>query len=160
MEHADQDNLREAQLLFLLGMSFQLVLDRFVSKLDAAGYEDLRPIHGLVFQALLRGETTSTEIAATLGVTKQATGQIINDLVELGYVYRTDHPEGGRRRMVALTEKGYAHLETAGRVLSELESEIAAQLPQHSTEELHQMLVRIIRQLAGDALPAFRPIWH
>lgn len=66
------DPLEQTELTFLLGMAFQLVLSEFVSRLDAAGYADLRPMHGLVFQVLHGSGATSSELAEELGVTKQA----------------------------------------------------------------------------------------
>ncbi|WP_322761080.1 hypothetical protein [Frankia sp. Cr2] len=64
METADP--LERTELTFLFGMAFQLVLSEFVSRLDAAGYAELRPVHGLVFQLLHGSGTTSTELAAII----------------------------------------------------------------------------------------------
>lgn len=141
-------------------MAFQLLLEQFVRRMDAVGYSHLRPIHGLVFQSLLGGATTSSEIAAALGVTKQAAGQIVNDLEAGGYLRRTDHPGGGRRRQVVLTDRGLQHLQTAGELLQQLESEVALSLPEFSTASLRAQLATVIRHLAGDRLPPFRPLWN
>ena len=43
----DDDPLEHTELTFLLGMAFQLTLAEFVRRLDAEGYDDLRPVHGL-----------------------------------------------------------------------------------------------------------------
>jgi DNA-binding MarR family transcriptional regulator len=155
-----EDGLQDGQLIFLLGMAFQLLLGQFVRRMDAAGYSHLRPIHGLVFQSLLAGATTSSEIAATLGVTKQAAGQIVNDLEVGGYLRRTDHPEGGRRRQVVLTDEGHRHLRTTGELLRQLEDEVAHGLADRSTASLRAQLATVIRQLAGEQLPPFRPLWN
>jgi DNA-binding MarR family transcriptional regulator len=153
------DDVASTELLFQLGMAFQLMLEEFVSRMDAAGYPDLRPVHGLVFQSLLRGATTSSEIGAALGVTKQAAGQIVNDLEDAGYLRRSEHPGGGRRRLVSLTDKGYAHLHTAGRLLHQLEQEIESGFASGSTSQLRADLTSLIRQFAAGPLPPFRPSW-
>ncbi|MFF5883553.1 MarR family transcriptional regulator [Streptomyces sp. NPDC012589] len=76
-----------------------------MSRPDAAGYADLRPVHGLVFQALRGDGATSSEPAEKLGVTEQAAGQIVDDLEKRGHVERRPRPAGGRRRQVVLTDR-------------------------------------------------------
>ena len=147
------------ELTFLLGMAFQLVVSEFVSRLDAAGYTDLRPMHGLVFQVLHGPGMTSSELAEQLGVTKQAAGQIIDDLERRGYVERRPHPAGGRRKLVVLTGKALEHLSVAGRVLRELERELTEKLQRAGLRVPRRELAAIIRSLAGDRLPPLRPLW-
>ncbi|MGW9030382.1 MarR family winged helix-turn-helix transcriptional regulator [Streptomyces sp. NPDC055722] len=140
-------------------MAFQLVLSEFVRRLDAAGYDDLRPMHGLVFQALRGSGTTSSELAERLGVTKQAAGQIIDDLEKRGYVERQPHPAGGRRKLVVLTEKALEHLAVAGQILHELEAQLAKHLHELGLQVPRTELAAIIRSLSSDSLPPLRPIW-
>jgi DNA-binding MarR family transcriptional regulator len=158
--HAEPiDPLEDSELTFLLGMAFQLVLSEFVRRLDAAGYADLRPMHGLVFQALGPHGSTSTELAEKLSVTKQAAGQIIDDLEERKYVQRLPHPAGGRRKLVVLTEKARRHLIVAGTVLHDLEEEVTTKLAERGLAMPRAGLAGIIRTLAGDDLPPLRPLW-
>ncbi len=153
------DPLERTPLTFLLGMAFQLVLAEFVAKLDAIGYDDLRPVHGLVFQLLQGSGATSTELAGQLGVTKQAAGQIVDYLEQAGYVERRPYPLGGRRKLVVLTDKGREHMRVAGRSLNEIESRLAASLDDEGLGALRQELTRVIRSLAGDDVPPLRPVW-
>jgi|SRR5437868_1755705 len=154
-----EDALERTELTFLLGMAFQLVLSEFVSRLNAAGYADLRPMHGLVFQALYGPGATSSELAEKLGVTKQAAGQIVDDLEKRGYVERGQHPDGGRRKLVVLTGKALEHLAVAGRILHELEAQLAKQLDEAGLQVPRAELAGIIRVLAGDTVPPLRPVW-
>jgi DNA-binding MarR family transcriptional regulator len=157
--HTD-DPLAKAELTFLLGMAFQLVLAEFNNRLAAAGYNDLRPIHGMAFQALRGDGATSSELAERLGVTKQAAGQIVEDLESRGYVQRHPHPDGGRRRLVVLTDKAQDHLHSAGNALYALEYQLGRRLGDAKLTELRAELARLIRELAGDDdLPPLRPIW-
>jgi len=147
------DPLAKTELTFLLGMGFQLVLGEFVARVSAAGYADLRPVHGAVFQMLRGPGATSSELAARLGVTKQAAGQIVDELERKGYVARTEHPDGGRRKLVVLTAKALQHLQVAGRVLHGLEGELG------DVADLRAQLVRLIRTFSGPDLPPLRPVW-
>ncbi|AZM89627.1 MarR family transcriptional regulator [Streptomyces sp. W1SF4] len=145
------------ELAFLLGIGFQLMLGEFTRRLADEGYADLRPLHGMAFQALKGPGATASELAERLGVTKQAAGQIVDDLEKRGYVRREPHPGGGRRRLVVLTPAAEQHLATAGRVLHGLEAELAGQA---DLGALRGELARLIRALHGDGgLPPLRPVW-
>ncbi|MEU9159169.1 MarR family transcriptional regulator [Streptomyces sp. NPDC048424] len=145
------------ELTFLLGLGFQLMLGEFTRRVGEAGYADLRPLHGMTFQVLKGPGATATELAERLGVTKQAAGQIVDDLEKRGYVRREPHPGGGRRKLVVLTGAAHAHLAVAGRILHELEAELAgsADLP-----VLRRELGHLVRALHGEGgLPPLRPVW-
>ncbi|MFI8363110.1 MarR family winged helix-turn-helix transcriptional regulator [Streptomyces sp. NPDC085612] len=152
-----RDDYGGVELTFLLGLGFQLVLAEFTRRLAEAGQRDLRPVHGMTFQALGRDGATATELAERLGVTKQAAGQIVDDLEKRGYVRRDPHPEGGRRKLVVLTAAAREHLAVAGRILHELEAELG-----HGTDlaALRRELGSVVRTLHGaDGLPPLRPVW-
>ncbi|MFF5704638.1 MarR family winged helix-turn-helix transcriptional regulator [Streptomyces sp. NPDC012794] len=145
------------ELTFLLGIGFQLMLGEFTRRLADAGYADLRPLHGMAFQALKGPGATASELAERLGVTKQAAGQIVDDLEKRGYVRREPHPGGGRRKLVVLTPAAVEHLATAGRVLHALEAELAERA---DLGVLRGELARVIRALhGGEGLPPLRPVW-
>lgn len=159
----DQDDSADAapdiELAFLLGLGFQLLTGEFTRRLEEAGHADhLRPVHGMAFQALKGPGATATELAERLGVTKQAAGQLVDDLERRGYVRRTPHPGGGRKKLVVLTEAATAHLEAAGRVLHELEAELGR--GSVDLGALRTELGRLLRTLNGDGpLPPLRPAW-
>jgi DNA-binding MarR family transcriptional regulator len=148
-----EDPLDRTELTILLGLAFQLLLGEFNQRLAEAGYSDLRPIHGLAFQALRGPGATSSELAERLGVTKQAAGQIVDDLERRGYVRRDPHPAGGRRKLVVLTDAAHRHLAIAGRLLHQLESELGELSP------LRAELTRLIHHFSGDTPPPLRPVW-
>lgn len=147
------------ELTFQLGLAFQVMLTEFTDRMDGAGYADLRPIHGLAFQALGPEGATSSELAARLGVTKQAAGQIVDYLEDRGYVARRPHPAGGRRKLVALTAKGTEHMRRAGAILDRLESELAADLGEPEFAALRTGLADLIRSMHSGPLPPLRPTW-
>ncbi len=155
----NDDPLERAELTFLLGMAFQLVLGEFVRGVGAAGYQELRPVHGFAFQVLRHGGATSTELAERLGVTKQAAGQIVTYLEERGYVRRVEHAGGGRRRLVVLTDRAHEHLAVAGRVLHALEERVGERLGTGGLAHLRGELAELVRGLAGEELPPLRPVW-
>src|SRR5438128_764508 len=74
----------------------------------ARGFDGLRPAHGFAFVRLSAGDATTTDVAAHLGMTKQAASQLVDELVRKGYVERRPHPRDARARLVVLTERGWA----------------------------------------------------
>lgn len=72
------------------------------------GFEGVRPAHGFAFARLAPGGATVTDLAAHLGVTKQAASQLVDELVRKGYVERRPHPDDARARLIVLTELGWA----------------------------------------------------
>ncbi|MFI2304436.1 MarR family winged helix-turn-helix transcriptional regulator [Actinacidiphila glaucinigra] len=74
----------------------------------ARGFDDLRPAHGFAFARMAAGGATVTELAAHLGVTRQAAGQLVDELEAKGYAERRPHPDDARARLVVLTDRGRA----------------------------------------------------
>lgn len=97
--------------------------------------------------------------AEQLGVTKQAAGQIVDDLEKRGYVKRQPHPAGGRRKLVVLTGEALDHLAVAGRILHELEAQLTERLQEAGLQLPRAELAAIIRTLAGGSIPPLRPVW-
>lgn len=155
----NDDGLGDVELAFKLGLAFQLLLGEFTARTTEAGYGDLRPIHGLAFQALGTEGATGSELAQRLGVTKQAAGQIVDHLEGRGYVERRPHPEGGRRKLVVLTTAGLEHLRTAGGILRGLEAELGERIGATELADLHANLGDLIRALHEGPPPPLRPVW-
>src|SRR5918994_7048004 len=75
-------------------------------RLAERGHPDVRPAHGYAFQAIGADGATASELGVRLNVTKQAAGQMVDELTRLGYVTREPDPDDGRRRLVQLTPRG------------------------------------------------------
>ncbi|QES52508.1 transcriptional regulator [Streptomyces venezuelae] len=134
-----------------------MLLAEFTRRVAEAGYPDLRPVHGMAFQVLKDGGATGSELGERLGMTKQAAGQLIDDLERRGYVRREPHPEGGRRKLVVLTDAARTHLAVAGRILHGLEAELSAHT---DLGLLRRELGRLLGALSpGTPLPPLRPVW-
>ena len=91
-----------AALLAVAGELTQRINEGVVAR----GFEGVRPAHGFAFARLAPGGATVTELAAHLGVTKQAASQLVDDIVRKGYAERRPHPGDARARLVVLTERG------------------------------------------------------
>jgi len=90
----------------LLEIAGEAMLAEFREELAKNGYEDLRPTHGCVFRFVREDGMRLTELAAHGGITKQSAGELVDDLVELGYVERIADPADKRAKLICLTERG------------------------------------------------------
>ncbi|WP_019066202.1 MarR family winged helix-turn-helix transcriptional regulator [Streptomyces hokutonensis] len=119
----------------------------------ARGFEGVRPAHGFAFVRLAPDGATVTDLAAHLGVTKQAASQLVEELVRRGYVERRPHPVDARARLIVLTELGWACTRAA--------EEAAADAVRPWVELLGEGEVRVLcdRLLRIAPYGPIRPTW-
>ncbi|MFE1287967.1 MarR family winged helix-turn-helix transcriptional regulator [Streptomyces sp. NPDC058751] len=109
----------------------------------ARGFEGVRPAHGFAFARLAPDGATVTEVAAHLGVTKQAASQLVEELVRKGYVERRPHPDDARARLLVLTELGWACTRAAEEAAADAVRAWAEVLGEGETRALCTRLSRI-----------------
>lgn len=78
------------------------ILDEF----SRHGYADLQNSHHSVISNIGVGGTRLTVLAQRAGITKQAMGQLVDEVENLGYVRRLPDPSDGRAKIVVFTDKG------------------------------------------------------
>ncbi len=110
------------ELVALLATTWSILVDGLQTELAKVGYGDIRPAHGFAFQLLAPNGATGNELAEHLGVTKQATSQMIDFLEEHGYVTRTPHPSDKRGKIVRLTDKGWKCIDAVETIFSSMEA--------------------------------------
>ena len=98
-------------------------IDELHRRLAERGHPDVRPAHGYAFQAIGPDGTTATALGERLNITKQAAGQMVDELTRLGYVTREPDPDDGRRRLVQLTPRGVDCLRASADVFEEIVAE-------------------------------------
>ncbi|MDR3080185.1 MAG: MarR family winged helix-turn-helix transcriptional regulator [Streptomyces sp.] len=128
-----------AALLAVAGELTQRIHDGVVAR----GFEGVRPAHGFAFTRLAPNGATATELAAHLGVTKQAASQLVDELVRKGYVERRPHPGDARARLVVLTEHGWACTRAAEEAAAEAVRPWAELLGEREIRTLQGQLLRM-----------------
>jgi DNA-binding MarR family transcriptional regulator len=104
------------------------LVDGIQAGVTARGFGDVRPAHGFAFARIAPSGATVSELAAHLGVTRQAAAQLVDELIEKGYVSRRPHPEDGRARLIVLTDRGWACTRAAERAAADTVQRWAAVL--------------------------------
>ncbi len=137
-----------------IGVLLQQLLRDFERRarvtLQARGHTELLPSHQVVFAGLGRTGTRLTVLAHEAGMTKQAMGQIVDDLEQLGYVERTPDPDDGRAKIVRFTAEGLDFVRDAAEMLDEIWHEYADLLGAQKLEQLHDMLEELLRGARRD----------
>jgi DNA-binding MarR family transcriptional regulator len=119
-----QDDLTDLpDLAILVVGAAHAVAARLGRELRAAGFS-VRPQHGYVLRALYDQPLPLTRLAELLGVSKQAVGPVIDEMVALGLVERGPDPADRRAKLLALTDRGHAARALALEVSAALEREI------------------------------------
>lgn len=146
LEQAKQRSV--GQLLF---KAARLWNEAAVAAVRALGEERLRVAHTAVFPHLdLDGGTRLTELAKRMGVSKQAAGQLVDDLVEMGMVARTADPADKRAIRVVYTPRGIEGLKHGLGVLGAMETALAARIGPDQMAALHEGLTRLLDALEGE----------
>jgi DNA-binding MarR family transcriptional regulator len=107
----------------LLQLALRLVVADFHERLAEAGYPDVRPGSGNVFEHIGREGSTVAAMATRAGITAQAMVQTVDYLESRGYVERTPVPTDRRAKLVRLTERGEEANRTARECLETIEGE-------------------------------------
>jgi DNA-binding MarR family transcriptional regulator len=128
---------------------FRALLDELDRRLHEAGFDDLRPAHGPVFQTLGPHGARVTDMAEEAQITKQAMGQLVAELEELGYLERRPDPSDARAKLVHLTRRGHDSIDAARAAFAEIEAGWAAELGADRVSEFRRTLGEIESLLAA-----------
>ena len=156
---AEEKPLGNYELIVLMGLAYRNLIDDLQAGMAQAGFTDVRPGHGFAFQLLSFKSASVNELAAHLGVTKQAASQMVEYLEQHRYVIRQADPTDRRGKVVALTPRGWECIKKAEEILAGLEMKIAGQLGPPAIEEFRNHLRRLVRLHDGNDTLRLRPIW-
>ncbi|HTU30721.1 MAG TPA: MarR family winged helix-turn-helix transcriptional regulator [Solirubrobacteraceae bacterium] len=135
----------------VLKLSTRLI-DQIDAGVRAAGFADVTPLHGFAFARIAMGDATTADLAAHLGVTKQAAAQLVDRLVRARYVERHPHPADRRARLLELTDRGTACMWAARRAAERAIDQWRAEIPPEDSARFEATL----RALTA-SVPFYRP---
>jgi DNA-binding MarR family transcriptional regulator len=124
--------------------------DEFLlARLRSAGHDRIRRSHGYVFQRLIAGAPTVTQLGAPLGVTQQAASKAVIELEQLGYVDRSADAADSRIRRIGLTARGREAVELGRRLRAELERALLATVEPADAAAARRVLVALLAASGG-----------
>jgi DNA-binding MarR family transcriptional regulator len=130
-------------------MPADVIRARMLEALHEEGFTDVIPAHLVVLRYPGPDGLRPVEIAAQLGMAKQALNYLLGQLETLGYLERVEDPHDHRSKRVHLAERGYA----AGRIMraavTEVEEEFAQEFGSEDLDTLRALLTRLDAVLRG-----------
>lgn len=136
--------LRDASIAQLLLRAARRLDEEAVARIAARpGMGNLRRAHTALLPHIGFDGTRPSAIAAQLGVTRQAVGQLVDDLEEFGIVERIDDPTDARAKRVRFTPAGRSAMVDGLEVLGRLMDECL----QGVDDADRQTVLRVLQQL-------------
>ena len=124
----------------LLRIPWETVRGRMLRRLHEHGHGDLDTPHLTVFLYPGPQGARPSELAARLGISKQALNYRLGELERLGYLERRPDPRDLRSRRIALTRRGDHAIEVIRDAVAEVEREWAAKLGARRFAQLQGLL--------------------
>ncbi|MEP7025750.1 MAG: MarR family transcriptional regulator [Actinomycetota bacterium] len=149
----------EPPLARLFAIAYRLLVDGMHDRLKAMGWSDVRPAFGFVLLAARDQPTSVTELAALMGMTKQAASKLVDTMATAGYVQRAAGAQDGRQRPVHLTPRGVGLLRSVEQIYATLEEQWAQVIGTEQVQDMRRDLVRVLSAPEDGRLPPVRPTW-
>ncbi len=142
----------------LMAMAYRLLISGLHERLAARGWPDVRPQYGYVLLACRDRPTTSGEVAALLGVSKQAASRLTDSMVEAGLLRRQQSDQDARAKPLVLSARGRRLLAVVAEVYAELEQQWAEVLGRSRVEAVRRDLREVLVAAYDGQLPPVRPV--
>lgn len=114
--------------------------------LEAAGHDDI-PKNGLYViggLALGAGDLPLSVLIRDLRISKQAAGQLVDAMVERGYLERMQDPEDRRRQVLALTARGRDAAQVQSAAAARIDALLAQRIGASGPAKLRKLLAVLV----------------
>jgi DNA-binding MarR family transcriptional regulator len=118
--------------------------ERLRAEFAGQDMSSLRPLHALLLVPLLGGGRHASDLAETLGVSRQAVAQVVTRLERDGYLTRITDPGDARAKLICLTPRGRAALRTMRATALAVEEEWRQRLGDERIARFREMLLVLL----------------
>ena len=142
LEHYRKHNL--GQSLMEVARHFQRhAMDAFIEE----GHTGLQVSHQAVLTHLALAGSRLTDLAKRASMTKQAMGQLVDEVEALGYVERVPDPTDKRAKLVRFTEQGCLLMKSGTKVGSSIHQEYTNIIGERKMERLRALLGELYEKI-------------
>ena len=127
----------------MLGQAYSLLGFQIVEGVVGAGYPH-KPKHSAVFAQISPDGSRLTELARKAHMTPQAMSELVDELVELGYVVRRPDPNDGRAKLIVLTKRGRDAVAAGRQTIEGIEAQVTEILGERGHRELRRQLSKLL----------------
>jgi DNA-binding MarR family transcriptional regulator len=125
----------------------RLINEAALARVRAESGRRVRPAHTALFPHIDLDGTRLTELASRLGVTKQAVGQLVQDLEAMDLLERVPDPHDGRAWLVRFSAQGRRAMMHGLGVLKTLEDDLRVAIGGPAMEALARGLGALLAHL-------------
>lgn len=127
----------------LLRMPWEAVQRHMLEQLHERGFDDFDAAYLPVFRYPGPQDARPIDVAAQLGISKQALNYLLRELERLGYLRREPHPDDLRSRRIVLTRRGVAAVGVIREAVAEVEAAWSEQLGPKRFAQLRDLLLEL-----------------
>jgi DNA-binding MarR family transcriptional regulator len=138
------ERAKSESVLQLLFKAARLWNERALAVASKTSGITLRASHTAVFPHVDLEGTRLTVLASRLGISKQAVGQLVEELVGMGVLERTVDASDARARLVRFTARGRKALMQGLSILKTLEDDVERVIGAKDLGRLHQNLADMV----------------
>lgn len=106
----------------LLRIPWEAVQQHMLEQLHEHGFDDFDRAYFAVFRYPGPQGARPTDVAAQVGISKQALNYLLRELERLGYLERKPHPDDLRSKRIVLTQRGIAAVGVIRDAVAEVEA--------------------------------------
>ena len=150
---------KQANLGHLLFRCARLFNERAIQQVQAAGEARIRTAHTSLFPHIDLEGTRLVDLVERVGISKQAVGQLVQELEEMGTLVRERDPHDGRAWLVRFSQRGREQLLLGLSLLSRMEAELAVAIGGERSQRLVEDLGVLLEALEGGAPPNAPRLW-
>ncbi len=127
----------------MLGQAYSLLGFQIVEGVVGAGYPQ-KPKHSAVFAQISLEGSRLTELARKANMTPQSMAELVDELVDMGYVVRRPDPGDGRAKLIVLTKRGRGAVAAGRQTIEGLEERVTEILGERGHRELRRLLSKLL----------------
>ena len=127
----------------LLRIPWEAVQKHMLERLHERGFEDFDRAYFALFRYPGPHGARPTDVAAQVGISKQALNYLLRELERLGYLRREPHPDDLRSKRIVLTERGIAAVGVIRDAVAEMEAAWAQRLGPKRFAQLRNLLLEL-----------------
>ena len=109
-------------------------------------FDDLGPRHGAVLAYLEDEGIRLVDLARIAGRNKQTIAAIVDELEQLGYLYRAPDPADRRAKLIMPTQRGLEVMQLSDAIVADVEAQYAERLGQHRYAQFKRTLRTVTGQ--------------
>lgn len=129
------------------------IQDELTRRAAEQGFDDLRARHGAVLAYLDPDGIRLADLARLSQRNKQTVAAIVDELENLGYLYRADDPADRRAKLIVPTERGRHRMRAGDQIIADIEQRHEAELGRTGYARFKQALHTITTDEAKEEPP-------